>query len=136
LLARLRRLEGVVQSLGKNVDDDESVEDKMSEAGRKAQAVDPVMNGGGEVGKEGENSVATDIRCKRKGSDTRKLEKDFGRLVVEEGRSRYVSNSFWASLSDEVCATSLVPISVAYTTLKERLRPGSRDERHPRSYFR
>ena len=28
--------------------------------------------------------------------------KEFGRLVVDEGRSRYVSNSFWASLSEEV----------------------------------
>ena len=31
-----------------------------------------------------------------------KLVKDFGRLVVEEGRSRYVSNKFWTSLSEEV----------------------------------
>ena len=30
------------------------------------------------------------------------LDKEFGRLVVEEGRSRYVSHKFWASLSDEV----------------------------------
>ncbi len=28
--------------------------------------------------------------------------KEFGRLVVDEGRSRYVSNKFWNSLSDEV----------------------------------
>lgn len=28
--------------------------------------------------------------------------KEFGRLVVEDGRSRYVSNKFWSSLSDEV----------------------------------
>lgn len=30
------------------------------------------------------------------------LEKRFGRLVVDEGRSRYINPSFWASLSDEV----------------------------------
>ena len=28
--------------------------------------------------------------------------KEFGRLVVEDGRSRYVSNKFWSSLSEEV----------------------------------
>ena len=28
--------------------------------------------------------------------------KEFGRLVVDEGRSRYVSNKFWNSLSEEV----------------------------------
>ena len=33
---------------------------------------------------------------------TAKLVKNFGRLVVEEGRSRYVSNKFWNSLSEEV----------------------------------
>ena len=36
------------------------------------------------------------------GKATAKLVKDFGRLVVEEGRSRYVSNKFWTSLSEEV----------------------------------
>jgi len=30
------------------------------------------------------------------------VDKEFGRLVIDEGRSRYVSNQFWVSLSDEV----------------------------------
>ena len=30
------------------------------------------------------------------------LENRFGRLVVEKGRSRYINNSFWASLNNEV----------------------------------
>lgn len=30
------------------------------------------------------------------------LESRFGRLVVEKGRSRYINNSFWASLNNEV----------------------------------
>ena len=40
-----------------------------------------------------------------------KLAKDFGRLVVEEGRSRYVSNKFWTALSEEVgrCVYEIVP---------------------------
>jgi hypothetical protein len=33
---------------------------------------------------------------------TRKFENEFGRLVIEEGKSRYVSNRLWASLGDEV----------------------------------
>ncbi|KAJ5278918.1 hypothetical protein N7478_004290 [Penicillium angulare] len=32
----------------------------------------------------------------------RKFENEFGRLVIDEGRSRYVSNRLWASLGDEV----------------------------------
>ncbi|KAF2103639.1 hypothetical protein NA57DRAFT_50511 [Rhizodiscina lignyota] len=36
------------------------------------------------------------------GSNLRGLEVEFGRLVVDAGRSRYVNPSFWASLDDEV----------------------------------
>jgi hypothetical protein len=34
------------------------------------------------------------------------LENRFGRLVVEKGRSRYINNSFWASLNNEVRVSS------------------------------
>lgn len=34
--------------------------------------------------------------------DTGKFGNEFGRLVIDEGRSRYVSNRLWASLGDEV----------------------------------
>jgi hypothetical protein len=30
------------------------------------------------------------------------IDKQLGRLVINEGRSRYVSNTFWASMGDEV----------------------------------
>ena len=36
------------------------------------------------------------------------LETRFGRLVVDEGRSRYINNSFWASLNNEVSALAAV----------------------------
>ncbi len=35
--------------------------------------------------------------------------KEFGRLVVEEGRSRYVSNKFWNSMSEEVSNFCSIP---------------------------
>ncbi|CAG8104666.1 unnamed protein product [Penicillium olsonii] len=34
--------------------------------------------------------------------DPNKFENEFGRLVIDEGRSRYVSNRLWASLGDEI----------------------------------
>ena len=40
-------------------------------------------------------------KSKPKPGDTG-IEKQMGRLVVDEGRSRYVSNSFWSTLTDEV----------------------------------
>jgi len=43
------------------------------------------------------------IREQKAPTDTAGLEKEMGRLVVGDGRSRYVSNSFWASLTSEVC---------------------------------
>lgn len=36
-----------------------------------------------------------------------KFENEFGRLVIDEGRSRYVSNRLWASLGDEVNSSNL-----------------------------
>lgn len=48
-----------------------------------------------------------DSGCPFENSDPKKLapnkfENEFGRLVIDEGRSRYVSNRLWASLGDEV----------------------------------
>jgi hypothetical protein len=36
-------------------------------------------------------------------------EKESGRLVIDQGRSRYVSGNFWASLSNEVCPIAVSP---------------------------
>nr|XP_001398851.2 Zn(II)2Cys6 transcription factor [Aspergillus niger CBS 513.88] len=46
----------------------------------------------------------------------RNIEHEFGRLVIDEGRSRYVSNRFWASLGDEI------------EELQDILDPSSSDE--------
>lgn len=116
LLARLRRLEGVVQSLGKDVDGEGGVEEKNTDVKKEKPTSDSVMDGG-------EHGVRKDDRgkgCPKRGSGTKTLEKDFGRLVMEEGRSRYVSNSFWASLSDEVRVMLLIPETITCTTLKCR----------------
>ena len=90
LLARLRRLEGVVQSLGKGADG----EDLVSEENRHEESEEPLYELGQPPG------------CKKrdKNSDTTSgLEKEMGRLFVGDGKSRYVSNSFWANLTTEVC---------------------------------
>lgn len=101
LLARLRRLEGVVQSLGKGVDGED---------------LSPTHTEGGE-GKENEGEDSTNThepsgrppgaapectRGQKASTGTTGLEKEMGRLVVGDGRSRYVSNNFWASLTSEV----------------------------------
>jgi len=56
---------------------------------------------------EAEIQPKSDGGCPFEDSDPKKLapnkfENEFGRLVIDEGRSRYVSNRLWASLGDEV----------------------------------
>lgn len=89
LLDRLRRLEGVVSSLNAQVEEHEQ-EAVHREKGRTSSAEDgacPYVNGN--------LTVAVD-------NSVEGLENRFGRLVFEKGRSRYITNSFWASLNNEV----------------------------------
>lgn len=103
LLARLRRLEGVVQHLGKSVDEEtEKIEDAVKE--------EPMHTDSGEDSdtKPQEYEKKIPKACglfngpppRKKSVDG--VMKEFGRLVVDEGRSRYVSNKFWNSMSEEV----------------------------------
>ncbi|KAF2186646.1 hypothetical protein K469DRAFT_706628 [Zopfia rhizophila CBS 207.26] len=87
LMERLRRLEGVVQSLNAQVEEEQT--NGGEEKSRQGSAV-----GGCPNGRESP-SVAVD-------NSVEGLESRFGRLVVDQGRSRYINNSFWASLNNEV----------------------------------
>ncbi|KAF2095698.1 hypothetical protein NA57DRAFT_44011, partial [Rhizodiscina lignyota] len=101
LMERLRRLEGVVQSLGVNVPEDEESEDGDVDEknGGKPETEDEMLKRKIEEVKELKRK-----KWEKLGEDnsTKGLESRFGRLVVDEGRSRYINPSFWASLSDEV----------------------------------
>ncbi|KAL2042014.1 hypothetical protein N7G274_005202 [Stereocaulon virgatum] len=107
LLARLRRLEGVVQSLGKGIDENGETIIEPAEAENVSPTVphpkekDCIKKekGSGILGYH-EPSSNSEIRNHDKKADG--IVKEFGRLVVEDGRSHYVSNKFWNSLSDEV----------------------------------
>ena len=108
LLARLRRLEGVVQSLGKGAEE-------AAEEHNDADAADGASPISVEDGEENEPKkedaekahsrfiahMTENLATKAPNPDE-KLVKEFGRLVVEDGRSRYVSNKFWSSLGEEV----------------------------------
>lgn len=144
LLARLRRLEGVVQKMGKTVDgaDIEGTASSTSETGRGSvtavgdqspsvpslsrAATSPSISdrtlgagpshegaagarGGASGAGEMESAVICSIdmpreepynHCSKDGVE--KVNREMGRLVVGQGRSRYVSNKFWATLTEEV----------------------------------
>lgn len=97
LLARLRRLEGVVQNLGKGIDEDGEVEAAEAEARPvKAEAQERRDRC------PDKNAFLGINKANGQSADPNGLLKEFGRLKVEGGRSRYVSNKFWVSMSDEV----------------------------------
>jgi hypothetical protein len=90
LLERLRRLEGVVTSLNAQVEGHELEAADREKERQSSTSEEPcpfAARNGAKVAAD--NSVEG-------------LESRFGRLLVEKGRSRYINNSFWASLSNEV----------------------------------
>lgn len=115
LLSRLRRLEGVIEHLsGKNGETGVGSTSSLSPT-QPASATIPSATTNtapapapvpAPVSSETENKPQN-TGCPFEDADPRKLapkklENEFGRLVIEEGRSRYVSNRLWASLGDEV----------------------------------
>ncbi|KAF3035544.1 hypothetical protein E8E12_003141 [Didymella heteroderae] len=95
LLERLRRLEGVVQTLNAQVEEheQEAAERERDNNSRQGSVSENCFAGNGSV--RNSPSVVVD-------NSVEGLESRFGRLVVEKGRSRYINNSFWASLNNEV----------------------------------
>ena len=115
LMERLRRLEGIVQSLEPEVEEQHNTNGD-SRQGSKSD--EPMANGQPEsthspneekawspVPPFNDSLDAAGVPSLEaiKHPSQRQLENRFGRLVIHEGRSRYVNNSFWASLSNEVC---------------------------------
>ncbi|ORY06889.1 fungal-specific transcription factor domain-domain-containing protein [Clohesyomyces aquaticus] len=92
LMDRLRRLEGVVKTLNAQVEEHEQEKEGAERSKKDGGDASMCPNGGGAGG--GVN-VAVD-------NSVEGLESRFGRLVVDQGRSRYINNSFWASLNNEV----------------------------------
>lgn len=123
LLERLRRLEGVVKNLGVEVPEGEEPKDTNKEAeevvketadtGRRTVSGDATIASEQAPAPQGElkrrwtasHADGPGPEPKSRSIDETskgRLEHRFGRLVVNEGRSRYINNSFWANLSNEV----------------------------------
>lgn len=118
LLERLRRLEGVVKGMGVEVPANEKTSGKDDSAA-EAEGVAITSNGeNADVQKEtngntegetkkswAEKFYDVDHQDRTKWVEEQqqgRFENRFGRLVVNEGKSRYINNSFWANLSNEV----------------------------------
>ncbi|KAF4768314.1 hypothetical protein HAV15_002243 [Penicillium sp. str.  len=111
LLSRLRRLEGVIDHLrssGNAEGASTSAQARSSTPGSSTGRSEPTAptSASAELQKP-PNQADGDRPCPFEESDPKKLapkkfENEFGRLVIDEGRSRYVSNRLWTSLGDEV----------------------------------
>lgn len=112
LLARLRRLEGVVKRMGV---DPVTEEPTLAQDGatnshaneEDSQPPKPHLNTSSCPSEMATSSGAADQAhddAARPQAQARvgHLENRFGRLVVNEGKSRYINSSFWANLSTEV----------------------------------
>lgn len=115
LLSRLRRLEGVIEQIR------EKKEESVSPP-RQPQAADTSLAnkdyeqpkqqsttviGNGERESNGRPNEEIDCPYMFEPPDPKAVKphnigNEFGRLVIDEGRSRYVSNRLWASLGDEI----------------------------------
>jgi hypothetical protein len=119
LIDRLKKLEGVVQLLGSQVqpeDDQASPADGETKPEEEETQEQKIARACRELRELKKQKRELDGEKPGKGHDRKVsmtgLENRFGRLVVEEGRSRYINPSFWASLSNEVCMS--VPLQTPH----------------------
>jgi hypothetical protein len=116
LLSRLRQLESIVESAITNPNA-QATPSPPQQSSNRSSGEPP-----SKFGNEGQT-----VCPKSMGRDQpTSLEHEFGRLVIDHNRSRYVSNRFWASLGDEV-SCSLVSLRLRHsqkrrTKLETRLK--------------
>lgn len=93
LVQRLARLESVIEQLSSGRGQSEETDDTLS-PGRKSSG-----SGTESVAGNGNGNGNVDVMSPSALDD---LETGVGRLLVSDGKSRYIGPNFWASLSEEV----------------------------------
>ena len=110
VLSRLRHLEDVIEHLrGKNAEAGSTPSLSSAQAAPLSTTSSTAATeaSAATTCKPAEPQKAVDRVCAFADSDpkkasSQKFENEFGRLVIDESRSRYVSNLLWASLGNEV----------------------------------
>lgn len=94
MLERLQHLEGVIGVLRDNY--------SQGAANQSPETTEACFKA---IAEEGEAANPSDSTSGRRAQDdaVAELGTELGRLAVGDGRSRYISSSFWASLDEEVC---------------------------------
>lgn len=108
MLARLKRLEGLVQTFSNNVETDLTAEPLKPPAQEiKVEEKFPSQSECLGLHNADDEDSHLDVGIK-----------EFGRLSIEGGRSRYVSNKFWVTLSEEVRGVFILLHSVVANVLR------------------
>lgn len=115
LVQRLARLESVIEQLSSGRSHSEEREETVSPGGKSCRS-DSVGNGGSGV----KTPTALDD-----------IEAGMGRLLVSDGKSRYIGPNFWASLSEEAADLN----SLLHETQEDEPEPPSPSFGGPPSFF-
>ena len=102
MLVRLRRLEGVIQGMGMSVEDELAASNGEGPPTGPGGDASQMPQGGPQSSAMREAMSQIQAPQSPDASSNGDLNNDFSRLVVNEGRSRYVNNRFWATLGNEV----------------------------------
>ncbi|KAJ5601288.1 hypothetical protein N7510_010822 [Penicillium lagena] len=112
LLSRLRRLEGVIEHLsGNGTTADAIANGSAAQEGAPSSTIPSTTPTDWPAAAPATVSAPPQSQAQQSGcpfeTDPKKIsagkfENEFGRLVIDEGRSRYVNNRLWASLGDEI----------------------------------
>jgi hypothetical protein len=125
LLSRLRRLEGVIEHLSGSGSTADAISNGSATQAAPSSTI-PSTTPSDWSAAPATTTVSAPLQPQaQQGScpfedDPKKISTDnfgneFGRLVIDEGRSRYVNNRLWASLGDEVCRLSKATMVALYT---------------------
>lgn len=127
-MKRLHRLEGVVEELSGQVDNGDNKPSPSSADSSGAHRdgdmdVDGKANSVRVIGMdEGRTKKDWMRRAFALGTGPPKpafdLEKNFGRLIVDEGKSKYIDDPFWASITDEVWTYSTLVVHARHERLQ------------------
>jgi hypothetical protein len=106
VMDRLHHLEDLVKELSGQLE-------QANAAARSTKSSSPVIKSPG--------SSTNDRDAEQQGdspsnSSTSGVQKQFGRLVIQDGsRSHYVSNGFWSRVNDEVCLQLSLPLILLFS---------------------
>ena len=123
VMDRLRSLECLIKELS----------GQLEQAHAEARSVGGGSTGANSPGSSSQHRDAEHQKNKLSTTNTSSVQKQFGRLVLQDAsRSRYVSSGFWSRVSDEVCRLVVVTPSSSLNSSLTFAAARWTEDGHPR----